>query len=511
MRTLRNLLPAAIAVLFAVAAHAGDGNRPPSAYVIDKASLAEAPSMRLPALDRAALAAEDALTDGKGRPWRFARPVDVEVSASDAGLWTRDAQGERWTLAIDAGDAVHLNFGFSRFDLPPGAQLRVFSPDGALQLGPYTHDDELPHGQWWTPLMKGGQAVLVLDVPVGRRADVNLVLQRVGQGYRGFGARNPRQKSGSCNMDVACLSGTDPWNTQRRSVARMLIGGSGLCTGSLINNTANNRRMLFSTASHCGITAANGAQVVALFNYESPTCRTPGSSASGTVVPEPSGGVQSLAFIAGSSNPFNTAPTPTGPTSDRTDWTLLELSTPPNIAALNLHWAGWNRATSAPTCSVPAGASDTAGLCASIHHPSGDEKRITFSQATMTTGNISTATQAHWNVAWDPTPPILPGIQPPPASVTPGVTEPGSSGSPLFDADRRVVGVLSGGPSICGATGGNLSDLYGKLSVAYSGTVVSGSPTISSVLDPLGTGAITLDGIDLGPPAEAPLFANGFE
>ena len=73
------------------------------------------------------------------------------------------------------------------------------------------------------------------------------------------------------------------------------------------------------------------------------------------------------------------------------------------------------------------------------------------------------------------------------------------------------MGVLSGGPSFCGVTGSGLSDLYGKLSVAFSGTVVSGSPTISSVLDPVGTGAITLDGIDLGPPAEAPLFANGFE
>ncbi|WP_395795577.1 trypsin-like serine peptidase [Aquimonas sp.] len=511
MRSRHYLLPAAIALFVAAPAHAGDGNRPASAYQIEKASLIEAPSMRLPPLDRDALAATDALTDGKGRPWRFARPVDVMVSTTDAGRWTRDADGERWTLAIDAGDAVHLNFGFSRFDLPPGAQLRVFSPDGSLQLGPYTHEDELPHGQWWTPLMPGGQAVLVLDVPTDQRGAVDLVLQRVGQGYRGFGAINPRQKSGSCNMDVACLAAGDPWNAQRRSVARLLIGGAGLCTGGLINNTANNRRMLLSTASHCGITAANGAQVVALFNYESASCRTPGSAASGTVVPEPSGGVQSLAWIAGSSNPFNTQPTPTGPTGDRTDWTLIELSTPPNLAALNVHWAGWTRSATAPTCSVPAAPSETAGLCASIHHPSGDEKRITFAQTNMTTGNIATATQAHWNVAWDPNPPLVPGIQPPPISVTPGVTEPGSSGSPLFDSSRRIVGVLSGGPSFCGATGGSLADLYGKLSIAFSGTVVSGSPTIASVLDPGTTGAVTLDGIDVEATTEPPIFANGFE
>jgi lysyl endopeptidase len=333
-----------------------------------------------------------------------------------------------------------------------------------------------------------------------------------GQGYRGFGASNPRQKSGACNLDVACLDSSDPWNAQRRSVARLLIGGSSLCSGALINTTANNRRMLLATAAHCGITAANGAQVVALFNYESPSCRTPGSGASGSAVPAPSGGVQSLAWVAGSSNPFNgTPPSPTGPTGERTDWTLIELSTPPNLAALNLHWAGWNRAASAPVCSVPATPSATAGLCASIHHPAGHEKRITFSQATMSTGNISSATAAHWLVAWDPTPPILPGIQPTPTSVVPGVTEGGSSGSPLFDANRRIVGVLSGGPSACGATGSSLADLYGKLAIAFGGTVVSGSPTIASVLDPGNTGAITVDGVDLAPPAVPPIFANGFE
>lgn len=512
MRMFCRLLPTALAVLIAQTAVAGDGNRPAKSYHIDAAALQSAPSLRLPKLDHEALAAEDALSDGKGRPWRFAYPRDVRVSAAVAGRWTRDAEGERWTLAVDGGDAAHLNFGFSRFDLPAGAQLRIFSPDGALQLGPYTHDDELPHGQWWTPLMPGGEAVLVLDVPAGRRAEVDLVLQRVGQGYRGFGAHNPRQKSGSCNMDVTCLGGSDPWNTQRRSVARLLISGSGLCSGALINTTANTNRMLLATAAHCGITAANGAQVVALFNYESPGCRTPGSASSGTAVPAPSGGVQSVGWIAGSSNPFSsTPPTPTGPTSDRTDWTLIELGTPPNLASLNLHWAGWNRSSVAPSCSIPAVPSDTAGLCASIHHPAGHEKRITFSQSTMTTGSIATATQAHWVVAWDPTPPILPGIQPTPTSVVPGVTEGGSSGSPLFDAQRRIVGVLSGGPSGCGATGANLADLYGKLAIAFSGTVVTGSPTIASVLDPGGSGAITVDGSDFIPPAVPPIFANGFE
>ncbi len=47
---------------------------------------------------------------------------------------------------------------------------------------------------------------------------------------------------------------------------------------------------------------------------------------------------------------------------------------------------------------------------------------------------------------------------------TQGATEPGSSGAALIDMDsRRVVGVLTGGTTTCGAFSG--ADYFGKLSV----------------------------------------------
>ena len=44
-----------------------------------------------------------------------------------------------------------------------------------------------------------------------------------------------------------------------RSVGVISTGGSTFCTGSLLNNTAADRRMYFITANHCGITSANDA------------------------------------------------------------------------------------------------------------------------------------------------------------------------------------------------------------------------------------------------------------
>ncbi|MEO1436677.1 MAG: T9SS type A sorting domain-containing protein, partial [Bacteroidota bacterium] len=74
-----------------------------------------------------------------------------------------------------------------------------------------------------------------------------------------------------------------------------------------------------------------------------------------------------------------------------------------------------------------------------------------------------------------------------------GTTEPGSSGSPLFDLNGRIIGQLSGGFAACG---NNLEDWYGK--VWYSWDQVNANPlnNLEAWLDPNGTGATFLDGSD---------------
>jgi hypothetical protein len=94
---------------------------------------------------------------------------------------------------------------------------------------------------------------------------------------------------------------------------------------------------------------------------------------------------------------------------------------------------------------------------------------------------------------------VLPGIpSPQPPSIPPGVTEPGSSGSPLYTADQRLVGVLSGGPAFCGATGANLSDFYGQLAHAWNG-LGTASTRMRDHLDPLGSNPQFIDGIGASP------------
>ncbi len=437
-------------------------------------------------LDMVKIANEDAVTDVKGNaPYRFAIGHRVNVNPAEHGTWTNKSDGSLvWKFEVATPDAAHLNFGFSPFHLPAGALLTVSSPDGSKAIGPFTDKDNAVTNQLWTPVLLSSSAVLELSLPASSTRQVQFSLVKVGHGYRGFGATAKHCKAGACNMDVVCLGSSDPWNAPRRSAGAYTLNGTDTCSGSLLNNTANDRRMIFATAGHCNITSnAIAATIVTYWNYESATCRTPGSPESGNVIPRPSTTSSGATFLAR-----------TGSTSTA-DFTLIEFLQPAN-PAYNHYWAGWDRRDISHPCAAPGNPTLTVGLCASIHHPGVDEKRITFVETNMDpSGYNGAAGVSHLHAFWDPTPPIVPGIQPPPASVVPGVTLGGSSGSPLYNANQRLVGVLSGGPSACGSTGANLSDYYGRLAIAWEGGGTS-TTAMKTHLDPVGGGtAQTIDGI----------------
>jgi hypothetical protein len=300
-----------------------------------------------------------------------------------------------------------------------------------------------------------------VSVPGGSRDRLELTLASVNHDYLGFG--RPLAKSGTCNVDVAC-SVADPFRDQVRSVAVISLGGSLFCTGAMVNNTAQDLRPFFLTANHCGVNAGNAASLVAYWNFENSVCRG---------VPGGNGGGDGILSQFSTGSTFRASYSPS-------DFTLAEFTSAPQ-ASFNVFWAGWDRTTGDFACSAGA-------PCVAIHHPSTDEKRITFSyQPTTTTsygGTTPPGDGTHIRALW--------GL---------GVTEPGSSGSPLFSPQKRIVGQLHGGPSACGAA--NLWDYYGRLSVSWTGGGTS-STRLSNWLDPGNTGVMTLDGRGQCTPPSAP-------
>ncbi|HEV8631664.1 MAG TPA: fibronectin type III domain-containing protein, partial [Thermoanaerobaculia bacterium] len=423
-------------------------------------------------LDLAAIVSEDEQRDRQGLAPRFAIPEPVSITPRTHGTWERLPGGQLlWRLRIIGREGTtSLNLGFGHFKMPPNGRLLVYSSDGQQVLRPFTAADNETHRQLWTPVVLTDDLVVELTVPAGERRLVELELSSVNQGYRGFGT-DPPVKSGACNMDVECLASGDTWREEMRSVAVISTGGSTFCTGSLLNDTAGDRKMYFITANHCGINSGNAPSLVAYWNYQNSFCRAPGSAASGQAG-------------NGTLNQFHTGSFFRA-SSATSDFTLVELDDPP-VTAYNHFWAGWDRATGNPPCSASV-------PCAALHHPSTDEKRITYSITNMaTTSYNSTASPGDGSHIW-----VHWASDPPGSFTVPGVTEPGSSGSPLYNSGGRFVGQLHGGPSSCGATGDNLSDYYGRFSVSWNGGGTS-STRLSNWLDAGGTGATSIAGLDSG-------------
>jgi hypothetical protein len=441
---------------------------PPHSWSLLTKSLDEVEIYPLPAVDRV-----DQL--GKARaqlkgadPMPFAVPNDVSITPDNAGTWTELADGSRiWQLRFHAEGATDFNFGFVQYRLPAGAELHVYSEDKSYYQGPYTSRDNKPHDQLWTPVVPTAAAVVELFVPPDADTKVLLELGRVSTGFtdlfgRYGGPGFALAKQGACNNDVICDVG-DPWRNEIRSVAG--YGGEGFlfCTGTLIMDVPGSFRPFFLTADHCNVSAASAPTIVVYWNFESPSC---GALSGGSLDQNQTGAT----FHA-----------------DRVDvdMTLLELDAEPD-PAFDVYYAGWDATGTVPLGSV------------GIHHPNGDEKAISFNDDPLTTIAscilANSTPNTHWRVDnWED-----------------GTTEPGSSGSGLWDpVSHQLVGFLSGGAAACDNTQG--FDCYGKFSIAWDGpTAVQ---RLRDWLDPAATGTLVVDGSDPGTPPASPdlIFEDQFE
>lgn len=396
--------------------------------------------VQLPAIDRAALDAEDVVTDQyKEAPWRFGVEFPVEYTTSNSGYWIQEGEENVWRLAVTCDHSVSVSLNFSEFNLEKGAYVYIWSPQSGEFLGKFDHRNNKEWGSLATGVLYGSQVVVELHQPLDFSLDAPLKVGTVIHGYRSLllhaedvadELRGPFGNSGDCNINVNCPEGAD-WATEKRSVALIVEGGFAACSGALVNNTLNDGTPYFLTANHCLGTPGNW---VFYFNHESATC-------TGTTGP-------TNQSISGSTLLVNSA---------ASDFALLELSeTPP--ASFDVQYAGWDASGNSPTLGV------------GIHHPSGDVKKICFEDDSPYESNQAGA--AVWYIdQWEL-----------------GVTEGGSSGSPLFDQNHRIIGQLYGGWAACaGDVNNGQYDYYGRLDVSWGNGA-------SEYLDPTGTGITSIDG-----------------
>ncbi|MGH7132814.1 MAG: GC-type dockerin domain-anchored protein [Phycisphaerales bacterium] len=412
------------------------------------------PQLILPFINNAALVQEDFVTPQPGKRLRIGVVRDVAFDPAADGAWTTLPDGSRlWAIEIASPSAYQVGIHISGLNLPPGGRMVSYSTLFPTDIeGPWTRRGTMDDGEVWTPQHVGQTLRLEVHLPADYQGPLPLRIDSAQHVYRNF-YTDPQvvqpAAAGTCHNDVTCFP---TWANTAKAVGRMtFVSGAAvnLCTGQLLATVNNDLTPYFLTANHCIGPGENSAaaSLYVCWLYQTSTCNG------------------SPPTVLDFQNPPAWTPRTAGATivsaggTTNSDYSLLMLT---GALPANLFWAGWSNAAVANGTAVVA-----------IHHPEGDYKRISFGTkaawtgADCTLGVGSQTIRANW--ALPPTPPTS-GVG------KLGVTEGGSSGGGLFitsGGNQVLIGTLSCGPSVCGASAANLHDSYGSFVGTYSNAAVS--------------------------------------
>ncbi len=441
--------------------------------------------------------------NGSVTPPRVAVVLPVNYTPENSGEWIKLESGDLiWQLTINVPDAIALSLTYSNFKLPTGSKLFIYSANKKQIIGAYTSaNNPVGYKEFATELVAGDELTLEYVAPATEAIKVagateagtgqpaytssytpaSPIISISGIAYayneafihisrefydtdlRTMSAPGDNNASGPCMVNINCSEGAN-WQDEKRGIAATLqkIGtGYYICTGTLVNNTSRNTDPLFLMAFHCsntGTVAATDADInqwVFYFHWESVACERNSPIAAYKTMT----GATRLVSI-----PLNAG----------SDGLLLRLKNP-IPTDWHVYYNGWDRRNTPATSGV------------GIHHPAGDVKKIsTFTDPATSVGGQAftnygnTALNSGWYVKYVAT------------QNGHGVVQGGSSGSPLFDQNKRVIGTLSGGSSSCNNPLG--TNIYGKLWYHWD-QMADQTLWMKPFLDPDNTGEEVIEGL----------------
>jgi hypothetical protein len=398
-------------------------------------------------------------------PYRFGYSHSVALTLKNVGTWDELKDGGRiWRLKIYCPKAYSINLIYNKFFLPEGSFFSIYDSSKKFILGAFTSQNNKKHSKFATDLLPGEICYLEYFEPFKVKGEGIIEISNIIHGYKDIIIESYDQEkyskdiilqSGDCNRDANCSEGDD-FCREKYSVSKLIMGVYS-CSGSLINNAHNDYTPYYLTANHCYECLVDPDYWIFKFGYMYQYC-----------------------------NGIYTLPTFSYTGADlkarwaSSDFALMELQEKPESGEDNfpdVFFSGWDRTGNIPvntTC---------------IHHPSGDRMKISQDyDEPVITGFLIPFTDCaeeqndeyHWRVVWNS-----------------GTTENGSSGSPLYDPYRRIIGQLHGGCASCeNTTGTKARDYFGRLYFSWNGGGTS-STRLKDWLDPDNTGVEVLDGIHL--------------
>ena len=344
-----------------------------------------------------------------------------------------------WSGSFVSPGASGLRLRLEDVNLPKGAALYAFDRHGQA-FGPYSGKA----AQMWTNTVAGEELILQLHLPMSHARQATASLFRVAgvshMGDRYAFGRSASDKAfcswnDSCIINAECANIPSAIQSLQEGVAYLLytIGnGTYLCTGGLLNDTANSGTPYLLTANHCFDTSSSASSLEAYFQW--------------TVGCGSSCGTQYF--------PPGTVPRTNGSTllatSANTDFTLVQLNQPAPSGTTFLGWTTTPVANSAGT------------QLFRVSHPAGSPQAYSEHEVNTSAGACGTLPRGDFIYS----------------DATLADTEGGSSGSPVLNGSGQVVGQLFGA---CGATPSTTCDNDDR---TVDGAFAVTFPSVSQWLDP---------------------------
>lgn len=375
--------------------------------------------------------------------YRFGKGFDVNYTLAD-GKWEKVEGGRLWSLTAKSENALSLNFVFNNFSLPEGADLYIENQEGTVLYGPVTHDVIPDNGIFLTDIILGEQATISIFEPDTHYNEASLTIKRVVHGYKNINAEVDKilnQARNNTSPSVACY----PDYEKESDAIGTIITASGtyMCSGSLVMSTDFSFKPYFLTTyglldSDYVDPETDVTNGMFKFRYKELTCNSNNMATSYTY------------------NHCNI----------RAGWYdtyLLLLEINGNLKANpNLTWLGWTTSGATPSSGV---------LLHQINATT--PMSIAFDNDVLQTDYFYFPYKA-WVTYFDL-----------------GYVNTCSSGSPLLDNNKRIVGHLIWGQSF-NPVYLQIHGIIGKFNLSWNGGN-SNSTRLSNWLDPNNTGQTTMD------------------
>ncbi len=427
----------------------------------------------------------EAESEGFRTPYYIGVPQETAIRPSEQGSRSVGEEGNLvWQVVLESAGAKALQIYFSRFYLPEGSRLFLVSLNTGAVKGAFGAHNNNSGGVLAVAPLRGDRVLVRYEAPP---YDMTLPDVEIGSISHCFRTMEEDPTNGSYQPGEPWFSGGYPCAPNvitrpeveeiSRSQVLMITRGRGVCSGALINNTAQDGTAYVLTAAHCmnasfrypndkAYRDETARQTIFFFNFRSPmgdrlVRGTEEQSLSGATI---------VAW------------------DEERDLCLLRITGIQDTdggkrcgipASYRPYFSGWNVGAHQPPY-------------VGLHHPAASVTRYNRSSGSVEIASFSagsmTWTDTHWHVKrWEV-----------------GTTAPGSSGSPLYDSQNLIIGALTGGHSYCNTP---VNDYYYALSRSWSKQGADDTH-LRPFLAPLDTQVATCPGFDPYAPKSPKRLSN---